>query len=84
MGTSTLDTFLSPAAGWLTPEVAERIVVWRPDPKLKDRIAELGRKADEGTLSAEEDAEYEQYIEDGDMIAILQLKARDILDDIGQ
>ncbi|MEX2167695.1 MAG: hypothetical protein WD851_00165 [Pirellulales bacterium] len=80
MATSTLDTFMDPAAGWLTPDVAERIVNWRPDQKVKDRIAELGRKADEGTLSPEEDAEYEQYIEDGDLIAILQLKAEEVLE----
>lgn len=75
---------MSPASGWLTPEVAERIANWHPDPEVKERIAELGRKADEGTLSPEEDLEYEQYIEEGDLIAILQLKARDVLDNIEQ
>jgi hypothetical protein len=80
MASSTLETFLSPAAGWLTPDVAQRIVNWRPEQSVKERIAELGRKADEGTLSPEEDAEYEQHIEDGDLIAILQLKAEEILE----
>lgn len=71
---------MNPATGWLTPDVAQRIVNWRPDQSLKDRIAELGRKADEGTLSPEEDAEYKQYIEDGDLIAILQLKSEEVLE----
>ena len=76
---SSLDRFLDPATGCLTPQVAQRIVDWRPDPELQARIQELGRRANQGILTAEEDAEYEQYIEDGDLIALLQAKARGIL-----
>jgi hypothetical protein len=80
---SSLDRFLDPATGCLTPQVAQRIVDWRPDQELKVRIQELGRKANAGKLTAEEDAEYEQYIDDGDLdgdlIALLQAKARGIL-----
>ena len=73
---SPLDQFLDPATGWLTPQIAQRIVEWQPDPQVRARILELGRKAEEGTLTAEEDAEYERYIEDGDVIALLQAKTR--------
>jgi hypothetical protein len=76
---SSLDSFLDPAHGWLTPQVAQRIVDWQPDEELRNRIEELGRKADEGTLTAEEDAEYREYIEEGDVIALLQAKARHLL-----
>ena len=76
---SSLDQFLDPATGCLTPQVAQRIVDWRPDPRLQDRIQELGAKANQGTLTADEDAEYEQYIEEGDLIALRQAKARGIL-----
>jgi hypothetical protein len=76
---SSLDQFLDPVDGWLTPEVARRIVAWRPDERLRRRIEELGQKANEGTLTADEDAEYRQYIDDGDVIALLQAKARRVL-----
>lgn len=76
---STFDQFLDPSTGCLTPQVAQRIVDWRPSPQLQDRIQELGRKADAGTLSPDEDGEYQQLIEDGDLIALLQTKARRIL-----
>jgi hypothetical protein len=52
---------------------------WRPDEELRKRIDELGRKADEGTLTAEEDSEYRDYIDEGDVIALLQAKARHLL-----
>jgi hypothetical protein len=42
---SSLDNFLDPANGWLTPQVAQRIVDWHPDEALRKRIEELGRKA---------------------------------------
>jgi hypothetical protein len=76
---SSLDNFLDPANGWLTPQVAQRIVDWRPDESLRKRIEELGRKADEGTLSPAEDTEYRNYIDEGDVIALLQAKARKLL-----
>jgi hypothetical protein len=76
---SSLDSFLDPVNGCLTPQVAQRIVDWRPDEPLRNRIDELGRKADEGTLTPDEDAEYREFIEEGDVIALLQAKARRLL-----
>ncbi|HEX5471511.1 MAG TPA: hypothetical protein VFW73_06475 [Lacipirellulaceae bacterium] len=76
---SSLDRFLDPVDGCLTPEVARRIIEWRPDDKLRQRIEELGRKADEGALTSDEDAEYRDYIDEGDVIALLQAKARHLL-----
>ena len=76
---STFDQFLDPTTGCLTPQVALRIVDWRPDTELQAHIQELGTKADSGTLSREEEAEYQQLVEDGDLIALLQAKARKIL-----
>jgi hypothetical protein len=76
---SSLDQFLDPVGGCLTPQVAQRIVDWRPTEQLRKRIEELGRKADGGTLTPEEDAEYREYIDEGDVIALLQAKARRLL-----
>ena len=76
---STLDQFLDPFDGCLTPQVAQRIVDWQPNEQLRGRVEELGRKADDGTLTEEEDAEYREYIDEGDLIALLQAKARRLL-----
>jgi hypothetical protein len=77
---STLDQFLDPTTGWLTPQIAQRIVEWQPSEEVRTRLRELGQKAQEGTLTPEEDAEYEAYIEEGDVIALLQAKTRRLLD----
>jgi hypothetical protein len=77
---STLDQFLDPKTGWLTPQIAQRIVNWQPDSSLRSRILELGQKAEAGTLTPDEDAEYERYIEEGDVIALLQAKTRRLLE----
>lgn len=81
---STLDQFLDPTTGCLTPQVAQRMVDWRPDARLKTRIRELGEKADDGTLTKSEREEYERYIDDGDVISLLKLKAREILGQLPQ
>ena len=52
----------------------------RCQPEL--RVQDLGRKASEGALSDAEQVEYEQYINDGDVIALIQLKARAILGEL--
>jgi hypothetical protein len=81
---SCLDQFLDPKNGWFTPDAARQIVQWRPDDAVRARIQELGRKANSGELTPGEDAEYEQLIDEGDMIALLQLKARDVLERTAQ
>jgi hypothetical protein len=74
-----LDSLLDPVNGCITPEVARRIVDWHPDEELRRCIEELGRKADEGTLTTEEDVKYSEYIGEGDLIALLQAKVRRML-----
>ena len=70
---------LDPVTACFTPQVAERIVNLRLDPELTSRIELLAEKANQGTLTADEDDEYKDYIESGDMIALLQAKARRFL-----
>jgi hypothetical protein len=74
-----LDRLLAPVTDCFTPEVAERLVALRADPEIDARIEELAEKANEGQLSAEERAEYEDYIEAADLIGILQARARAVL-----
>lgn len=72
----SLDRLLDPVAACLTPQVAERIVGLQLDPDVTARIQHLAAKANEGTLTEEESLEYKDYIDGGDMIALLQAKAR--------
>lgn len=77
--TTYFDRLLAPVTECFTPEVAERLVGLRADPEIEARIEELAAKANEGQLSREERAEYEDYIEAVDLIGILQARARAIL-----
>jgi hypothetical protein len=44
-----------------------------------DRVAELSAKANEGLLSSDEKDELDEYIRVADLVALLQLKARNSL-----
>jgi len=77
--TSYLDRFLDPVTNAFTPEVAQRIVELRVDPQIEAEIELLRRKANEGTLSPQEDAAYKDFVEALDLVSILQSKARRFL-----
>ena len=77
--TRYLDRFLDPIADAFTPEFAEKIVQLRADDELEGHIHELRRKAEDGVLTPEEDADYKDFVEAVDMISILQAKARQFL-----
>jgi hypothetical protein len=74
---------LDPVTACFTPQVAQRIVELRLDPELSSRIESLAQRANEGVLSPEEEDEYKDYIDGGDMIALLQAKARRFLQQQG-
>jgi hypothetical protein len=74
-----LDRLLDPLAEAFTPELAQKLVELRADPELERHIEDLRDKANQGSLSAEEDADYKELIEAIDIIAILQSKARRFL-----
>ena len=73
---SALDQLLNPDAGWLTPQSAQRLIEWKVNEELRERVEELGRKANLGVLTAEEDNEYRAYLDDAELISLMQAKAR--------
>ena len=77
--TSYLDRLLEPVTETFTPEMARKIVEIRADPKIQADIDELREKANEGMLTAEEDAQYKDFVEAVDVISIIQAKARRFL-----
>jgi len=77
--TNYLDRFLEPMTEAFTPEMARKLAGLRAEPDLQARVDELADKANQGTLSAEEDSEYKSYVEAADIIGIIQAKARRFL-----
>jgi hypothetical protein len=77
--TTYLDRLLAPVTECFTPEVAERLISLRLDPDIQARIEQLAAKANEGLLSSDERAEYQDYIEAVDLVGILQARAHSIL-----
>ena len=77
--TTYLDRLLLPVTECFSEEVAERLLSLRRDSEVEARIEELAAKANEGTLSEDERAEYEEYVEAIDFIGVLQSRARMVL-----
>jgi hypothetical protein len=57
--TAGLVKILNPVAQCFTPEVAQRVAALRADPAVQARIEELAEKCNEGTITPEEMAKYE-------------------------
>ena len=76
---AVLDRFLEPVRESLTPAQARRLLEFKADEGLQAKIDELARKANNSTLSEEERAEYEAFVEAGNLIAMLQATARGVL-----
>jgi len=78
---TVLDELLEPVGACFTPEVAQRLINLRASSAVQKRIEELARKSEQGQLSKVEQEEYEALVSAGNFIAILQSKARRLLND---
>jgi hypothetical protein len=74
--TDILGRVLELDGGNLSPEAARLVLSFGLTHADRDRIVELGEKANEGTLTADEREEYEAYVQVGDVLAIWQPRAR--------
>jgi hypothetical protein len=70
---------LDPVADSMSREFAESLIALKADDQFLARIEVLRRKANDGSLSPDEDAEYKDFVEALDVISILQAKARQVL-----
>jgi hypothetical protein len=77
--TDAFDRGTDPVLSILTSDQARRLVQYRGDEALRNRIDELAEKSNEGLLSPAEQAEYEGYVRANKFIAILQAKAQRLL-----
>ena len=79
--TATLDRLVEPVVRIFTPEVARALINIRADPEVQARMDKLADKCNEGRLTSEEREEYETSIRFANYLAILQAKARKLLQD---
>jgi hypothetical protein len=71
-----LDRYLDPLTDALSPQVARKILELQPNPEDLARVAELGEKANAGTLTEAERDEYRTLADVGTLVALLKAKAR--------
>ena len=74
-----LDRLLDSLTDALTPESASALLNLHAAPDVEARVEELREKANEGTLTAAEEAEYKDFVEAVEVVSIVQAKARRFL-----
>lgn len=79
MSTTLLDRLVEPFAECLTAEAAQKIAALRAEPELQSRIDELAEKANLGTLSEDESADYDRYLAAFHFVTVMQARARRLL-----
>jgi hypothetical protein len=67
---------LEPEKPMLSPDAARSILALDFTPSDRQRMNALAAKARAGTLTAEENEELDNYLRVGDLLAIMQSKAR--------
>lgn len=60
----------------MTPQSARQILKLKGGVAANRRLHALASKSEAGTLTPEERAQYELFVEVGDIVAVLQAKAR--------
>jgi hypothetical protein len=80
MSSSTLlERMVDPIGKALTPDAARAILAVQADDETQARIDELADRCTEGTLSPEERAEYQEFVSLFNLLALLQSRARSVL-----
>ncbi|MCA9150576.1 MAG: hypothetical protein KDA92_14795 [Planctomycetales bacterium] len=78
---SVLNQALEPLSRSLTIDEARHIAALKPDTQTLALLDELGRKANEGQLTDDEQALYSAHVRAGNLMTVLQAKARKLLDE---
>ena len=73
---SAIERIIQPSQGSLSEELASYILQLDFPPQDHRRYLELSEKAQEGTLSSDEQSELDDLLTANDVLAILQSKAR--------
>ena len=73
---AALDRLLDPVRDCLTRDVALRIAALRADSATQAKLDDLAERNAEGTLTPDDRAEYVSLVRAGNLISVLQAKAR--------
>jgi hypothetical protein len=76
---SVLEELLEPVSRCFNVEVARALAALRVNERMQARVDELAERCNEGLLTAEEEEDYEAYVQASTLVGILQAKARRIL-----
>jgi len=79
MSTNYLEQLIEPFAECLTVDSAKKIASLKADDKLQTRVDELAGKANCGTLTVEEQSEYDRYLAAFHFVTIMQARAHRLL-----
>jgi hypothetical protein len=71
-----LGDLVEPLGRAMTPSSARAILSLRASAAARERIGELADRCNRGTLTSEERAEYQLFVEVGEVVALLQTRAR--------
>lgn len=71
---------VEPIGRALTPAAAEAILAVRADAETQERIDQLADKRNEGTLTADERLEYQDFVSLFNVLTALQTRAQRVLD----
>jgi len=81
---AAFDRAVEPVFSILSKDQAVQIADFHGDEALQSRIEELASMANEGSLSTDEQAEYQGYSQANQFLAIMQAKARRLVDSSGE
>lgn len=71
-----IDDILQPLTQSLTPESAAVLAGFKVSEPVRRRVSELAAKANEGTLTDEERAEYETHLQYASVLNVIKAKAK--------
>jgi len=75
-----IEQMVEPIGRVLTPEAAAELLGLHADAVTQQRIDELAEKCNSGTLTADERAEYQEFISVFNILTVLQTRARSFLE----
>jgi hypothetical protein len=75
-----IERMVDPIGRALTPDAAREILQLRADAETQRRIDDLADKCNEGSLTEEERAEYQEFISLFNILTVLQVRARSVLE----
>ena len=79
MSTTVLDRLIEPFAECLTVEAAKKIASLKADAVDQQLLDELADKANQGTMTSEEQLDYDRLLAAFHFVTIMQARARRLL-----